>query len=176
MKNELLSGGMFATFGGLVALTVVVWMNPIEATASLPKASEGVYRGVAISVTERHCLVLTAMGEATAGSKTEAVAIMRNILKRKQLKWGGSGICQVVKAKAQYTMWTGRKIPRKTKNPSKNYLKYNGWASIALARGPSQWTHYYHGKTMQKLYGKSRPKWAARMTCSKVGAATMCRG
>lgn len=174
MRHEMLSGGMFAAFGLLVGMAVIVGMAPVEATASVqPRAVVRENRIADLSVADRNCLVQTALGEATAHSKVEAIAIMRNILKRRQMGRWGRTVCQVVKAKAQYSCWSGRKIPGRSK--SAIYRKYDGWASIAIARGPSQYTHYIHPVTLAKLYGKSRPGWwkSCRAT-SKVGAALFC--
>jgi hypothetical protein len=181
LVNKTLNSGaldhiMGVWFGVLALTALFVGLSPApEAMASVsPQAP--VVRSERLSAAERHCMVQTALGEATPGHKAEVIAIMRGMLARRASGRWGNTICSVVKAPRQYSVWNDRKMPGKPKKPGKLYKRYSQWADVALAAGPSRFKFYWHGKAMRKLYKKPRPYWAKScVETVKVGGATMCR-
>lgn len=174
LKSDAVDHVMGAWFGIVILAAIFVALTPAqEATAAVHRETPRVHAG--ITAAERHCMVQTALGEATPGHKAEVIAIMRGMLKRRQTgRWGD--LCGVVKARKQYSVWNDRRMPKKPKKPGRLYRQYSAWADLAIMAGPSRFTHYYHGKAMRQLYGRSRPYWAkACVERVKVGGATMCR-
>lgn len=175
LKSPALDHVMGVWFGALALTALFVGLSPApEAVAAVNRATPRIHTG--ITPAERHCMVQTAIGEATPGHKAEVIAIMRGMLARRASGRWGSTICSVVKAKAQYSVWNDRAMPKKPKKPSKLYKRYSKWADLAVMAGPSRFKFYWHGKAMRKLYKKPRPYWAkACVETARIGGATMCR-
>jgi spore germination cell wall hydrolase CwlJ-like protein len=133
-------------------------------------------KGWGLTENERHCMVVTIMGEATPNNKQEVIAIARNILRRKEMRRWGSSICSVTLAPKQYSVWNNKRMPSKKRvGGSKQYKQYNAWVSEALSRGPMRHDHYWHPKTMKALYGYSNPRWARNcIVKERIGHATFC--
>lgn len=175
LKSPALDHVMGVWFGALALTALFVGLSPApEAVAAVNRGTPRILAG--ITPAERHCMVQTAIGEATPNHKAEVIAIMRGMLARRAAGRWGNTICSVVKAKAQYSVWNDRAMPKKPRKPSKQYRKYSAWADLAVMAGPSRFDHYFHGKAMKKLYGRSRPYWArACVETVRIGGATMCR-
>jgi len=162
-------------FAALALAALFVGLSPPEeAAAAVNRSTPRVQAG--ITPAERHCMVQTAIGEATPGHKAEVIAIMRGMLKRRAMGSWGPTICHVAKAPRQYSTFNNRSMPKKPRKPSKMYRRYSQWADLAVMAGPSRFDHYVHPKTMVKLYGKKYPKWwRACKETRVVGAAKFCR-
>lgn len=144
-----------------------------EAVASVsPKSS---ISGEFLSPAERHCMILTILGEATPNSRAEVIGIARNILRRKAMKRWGNSVCSVTLSPRQYSVWNDRSMKRYKYN-KKQYQKYSMWVSEALSRGPSRHDHYWHPKTMKTLYGFSNPRWSKKCVVKeRIGHAIFCQ-
>lgn len=176
VTNATVDHVMGAWFGVVFLTAIFVALTPAQEAAASVSPKARVSRGAYATTSEKHCMVQTALGEATPGHKAEVVAIMRGMLARRASGRWGNTICSVVKAPRQYSVWNDRKMPGKPKKPGKLYRKYAAWADLALMAGPSRFENYYHGATMKRLYGRSRPYWAkACRETVKIGGATMCR-
>ena len=173
-KSHALDHVMGVWFGAMALTALFVGLSPAqEAVASVNhKAPLRVWYATAA---EKHCMVQTALGEATPNHKAETIAIMRGMLRRREMgRWGN--LCGVAKAPKQYSTFNNRKMPKKPKKPSKQYQRYAAWAELALMAGPNRFDSYWHGKAMKKLYGRNRPYWAkACKETVQIGGATMCR-
>lgn len=174
-KSHALDHVMGVWLGALTLATVFVALSPADEAVAATSPRAHVSRGVYATAAEKHCMVQTALGEATPGHKAEVIAIMRGMLKRRAMgRWGD--LCGVALAKKQYSTFNNRAMPKKPRKPSKLYRKYSQWADLALIAGPSRFDHYIHPKTMVRLYRKKYPKWwKACKETAYVGAAKFCR-
>jgi hypothetical protein len=175
LKSELLTLAMYSWFGAILAVTIYAAVQPsfgtrISAPISVPT--------VATTVTdiERHCIIATAMAEATPNARGETIEIMRNILRRREMgKWGKTA-CSVVTAPRQYSAWNDRMLPGVPVKPNELYQIFDRWLDEALKLGPSRWTHYIHPGTMLVLYGKKYPKWwSSCVETEVIWTAEFCR-
>lgn len=159
----------------LIVATIFAWLGRTQEVFAM-SGENGKIKSYYVTDAERNCMVQTAIGEATPNNKKEIIAIMRGMLKRRESGRWGDDMCSVVLSKKQYSVWNNKKLPKKPKRPNAQYKRYAALVDKALVAGPSRFDHYWHGKAMRKLYGRSRPYWArACVETVMVGQATLCR-
>jgi hypothetical protein len=158
----------------LLLSAIFLWLMQGKEVLASTKPAERVKSSIATDY-EKHCMIQTALGEATPGNKKEVIEIMRGMLTRRASgRWGD--LCGVVNAHKQYSVWNNKRMPAPPRKQSKRYRQYAKWAELALNAGPSRFDHYYHKKAMMALYNKKKPYWARQcVETARIGTATFCR-
>lgn len=176
LTDELAILAMYSWFGAILLVTAYAAIQPTFGRVDPYKEPPALSVRATATDIERHCIIATAIAEATPNAKAETIEIMRNILRRREMGVWGKTACAVVTAPKQYSAWNDRLLPGVPAKPGAQYRLYSEWLDDALAMGPNPWSHYIHPKTMEMLYGYRYPRWwSACVETKMIGDAEFCR-